>query len=850
MKKSWFNGILLAALCMTLPALAQDKPPDKPKPPAMTQAEVTLLTTGKRAFQDNLYDLAQKNLTEFMQQFPQSPGRAEAQILLAQTYFFAGDRQKAMELVQSPPPDASDELKPSFDYWAAQCLLAMKKWPDAEDRFRKFIDQNPKSDLLLPARLGLAQALFQNNHPQEAFDLLKDLQALGLKHKVGQQAALARGKMLLASDKTQEAKDIFDQLAQQKPRAPLSYELAYWQGETFMTMGDLDGAIAAYRKVTGDENAFPRSLVADAWLSSGMVLKAKKDWKGASAALIQAMTLTKVVEDFKQAAENFLAVHMSEKTLSSGAITLRDLAKKRGGDAGAEALFAIGRAFQESQESGSLDAAISEFDGLSKAFPESAWAAEAGFMISSALEKKGDLDGAVQSVQNLIDSGRFPHRVAEARMRIAELRFRQGKFDDAAKLYQQALGETGVDADTRQKAMFNELTALFRIGKVDDFLKWQATFAKEFPDNPKLDDVTVMQGRLLKAPLDRQLLLDFVSKKPKSPKAAEALFLAAGSSFYDVVYADSARDYKRIETEYPDSPYAFAAKFTRILSEVRLGTMKSEDALKEFSAMVAAKPDHELTPTILFTTGEIYYGQQNFAAAEEAFNNLVKQFAGHHLVDEAIYYSGKSQMGLGNYEGAIQTFEKLGPDSRNRTLARLAEVDCYRYMANYEAALKIADSLAEILKPNDPFWIDATLKQASILYTMAAKDEKLYDTAIKAAEKVLGKTKEASSAQLNEAGFIKGKSLEKTNHPADALQAYLNVVYGTVLPDLQWPTQPEYHWFIQCGVEAAQMKEQAGDFKAAISIYRIMSHLPGPNQDEFTKKISDLRTRYFIPDDN
>jgi len=312
----------------------------------------------------------------------------------------------------------------------------------------------------------------------------------------------------------------------------------------------------------------------------------------------------------------------------------------------------------------------------------------------------------------------------------------------------------------------------------------------------------------------------------------------------------AARDYKRIETEYSDSPYAFAAKFTRILSEVRLGTMKNEDAVKEFSAMVAAKPDHELTPTILFTTGEIYYGQQNFAAAEESFNNLVRQYVGHHLVDEAIYYSGKSQMGLGNYEAAIQTFEKLGPDSRNRTLARIAEIDCYRAAANYEAALKIADSLTEMLKPNDPLWIDSTLKQASILYTMAAKDEKLYDTAIKAADKVLGKGNEASSAQLNEAGFIKGKSLAQLNRPADALQAYLNVVYGNVLPEMRWPTQPEYRWFIQCGVEAAQMKEQAGDFKAAISIYRIMSHLPGPNQDEFTKKISDLRTRYFIPDDN
>lgn len=816
----------------------------------MSRDETKMLAMGKRAFQDKLYDISKANLSSFIEKYPKSPGRGEAQLLLGQTYFFLGDPAKALDQVKNPPANVSDELKPGYEYWTAQSLLAQGKWAEAEDRFQKLVESNPKSDLLLSAKLGLAQALFQNGKQQEAFDLLKELEALGLKHAVGQQASLARCKMLLASGKTQEAQDMLAQLAQQKPKPPLSFELLYWQGETEMKLGNFDDAIARFRALTADANAYPRSLVAEAWLHSGQAHVQKKEWQGAADDFLQAMKITKADDIFQQAADGFLSAQVNNKTLSAGAITLRDLALKRG-EIGAAALFAIGKAFFDS---GSMDAAITEFDQLARAFPQTAWAGEAGFMISSALEKKGDLEGAAQAIQKLIDGGRFPNRLADARMRLGELRFRQQKWDEATKLYLQAMEDAGDDADVRQKALFNVLSSFARQNKLEDFLKWEEVFNKAFPKNPTSDELLLLRADLLihnnQAAKGRELLIDFATRNPKSPGTAEALYRAAESAFYDVDYEMVRKQDKKIETDYADSPYAFAAKFRRIQAEVRLNAVKAEDARKDWNAMISSAPKNPLVPSVLFELAQSYYEQQDFGSAQESFLRLANEYAGHRLSDDALYYAGYSAYRLNDYSGAITTFEKIPAESDLRVLARLAEVDCYRAQGNYDAALKIATVLTDSIDKKDPMWTEAALRRAATLYTMAAKDSKYYEEALKAANDVLAKGKDANSAQLNEAGFIKGKSLEKLGKPQAAIQAYLEVVYGNTVPEMIWPPQPEYRWFTQCGVEAAQMKEQQGDFKGAISIYRSMARLPGPNQAEFSKKIQDLRTRYFIPDEN
>jgi hypothetical protein len=104
----------------------------------------------------------------------------------------------------------------------------------------------------------------------------------------------------------------------------------------------------------------------------------------------------------------------------------------------------------------------------------------------------------------------------------------------------------------------------------------------------------------------------------------------------------------------------------------------------------------------------------------------------------------------------------------------------------------------------------------------------------------------ADSADRNEAGYIRGKSLEQLGREEDALQAYLDVLYAKQASPTSGPAQPEYLWFARAGAEAARLQEKRGDFRGALSIYRILEKAGGPTQLAFSRKIEDLRNRHFL----
>ncbi len=129
-------------------------------------------------------------------------------------------------------------------------------------------------------------------------------------------------------------------------------------------------------------------------------------------------------------------------------------------------------------------------------------------------------------------------------------------------------------------------------------------------------------------------------------------------------------------------------------------------------------------------------------------------------------------------------------------------------------------------------------------FALGNTDRGSLERAVLTAESLL-KSPAADAADKNEAGFIRGRSLEQLGREDEALQAYLDVLYGRLgaNPD---SSQPEYLWFARAGAEAAKIQEKRGDFKGALAIYRILENAGGPNQAAFARKINDLRNRHFL----
>lgn len=808
---------------------------------AQSPNEDPAYTTARRAFQDGLYDVAEQKLQLFLKKSPQS---TEAKILLGQIKYFQGGYEEALAIFEKEAntKDTSPTTILSL-FCKSETLAALGRWPEALSAYEEFLTKYPQDEKAVKARLGYSQSLIQVGKADDGLKLLHELQALGFKDPVAQQATILQARILLSEKKLSEARTLLTQLIAQKLKPPLSFEALYWLGQIYLEEKQASKALDSFKKITEDKQSSPRQLVAQTKLGQARALKLQKEKTAALSAYEQAITITQNKTFFDTTIQEFLKYHSQNKSLSEGAVRLREITTQQTTERPA-VLFRLAEAFHVD---GNDDASMAEVDNLLHQFSKSPWAIDATLLKSNLLEAKGNHAAVIDMLKTLASQNTNTPRSSEIWQQLAETLFANSQYNEAATIYQN-IAKNNPHHATLEKILFNGALSFARAEQLPELNQTEQLLKQSFPKSPLLDDLALEKSHLLeklgKGEDARTVLRELLSQDPPSPKAPEARMTLGMQFFRDAQYPEAAHEFAQIEKE-PN--LAVPAEFYRIIAETRSGALSLEKATIQYSNLIKKNPSHPLTPLILLQMAQNYYEQQNFSKAQETFESFSSKYPEHDLAHAAIYYAGRSLMGLSKYEDAVTMFEKLKENSSLKPDARLAEVDCYRLLGNFEAALKIADSLTIPEFQKQQFWLEAMLRRANCLYTMAAKTPGLYQDALKTSETILEQTSHAQMAQLNEAGFIKGKCLEKLNRSQEALLAYLDVVYGKLLPQAKETSQePEYRWLIQCGVEAAQMKEQVGDAREAIAIYRILERLGGPSREEFSKKIIDLRSRYFI----
>lgn len=815
---------------------------DEVKP---SKEEEKAFNYAKRAFQDNLYDVAARRLDKFLEDYPKSVSKKDALWLKGQAFYFQENYKDALKCFRD---SYAAEKNPKALLWEGETLAALENWKEAGDIYQKMIASYPQDESLPTARLGLSSVFFHQGKNELALGLLKELHALKTEDQIRQKAVLLQGKILLAEDKEKEARELLESLIEQKPSSKILFEALYWTAEAYLHEEKFDQAIKFYNRVTSDHRASPRELVALAWLGTGKAQEGLKKWDYAAGAFEKAFRLSEDSKTIQIAAKRFLDAHRQNKSLSSGAIELREFAQKNNK---VEIFYSIGQVFYEA---GNNDAALAELEGLVKSYPDSEWAVEANYLMGTILKSAGEVDAAIKAFQKLVEKNKNPQRTKDAQLQLAELYFKAKQFSKAAELYEKIAGGNENDPAVEQ-VLYNALLSFSRAKQMDEFLKTEKALEKTFPKSEFLSKALIEKARLYQevgeSKKAREALTSFVNLNPTSPVLPQALFMLGSLYYRDVDYKAAAEQFRRLAAQYPASELFVQARYYRIQSDWRSGKISVDEAREEFERLLEEYPKDEMSPLIAFQIAQCHYEKQNLGEAEKGFQQFAETYPQNALVDDALYYAGKSLMGLSQFDAAIAVFEKIKDSAPLKMEARLAEVDCYRLLGKFDAALKVVNSLlpekidqAELSDSQ----VEALLRKSNILFAMAGEDPKLYKQALQSAEGVL-KSKEAHVAQKNEAGFIKGKSLEKLNRSEEALKTYLDVLYGKLLTQLEVSSQPEYRWFTRCGVEAAQMKENSKDIKGAIAIYRILERGAGPNREEFSQKIKDLRTRYFIWED-
>jgi TolA-binding protein len=814
--------------------------------PSLHAAELPKdLRVAEEMIRDGLARDAVTRIRGWLQKNSSSP-QPEAQVLLAEALLADSRPTEALAaLPKTPPADMANRVL----LVQASALNEAQRWKEAlVDWKRLNLSALPQAQAN-QARLGLAYALLNENQREEG---LKELRQLIDKadSATAEAARVLLVKTLLAEGRQDDAEK---ELATLKPDAPPSarVEARYWKAEITAARGKSEEARELFQNLVEEADGAGRDLLARAWIAIGRIDRARGKPADAATSLEKALDRGGDPETYLAAAREYLAAAQASQSLPTAALRLRDSVRERENDDEkrgrfAPALLLLGSA---TLEAGNAEAAAADLDNLIKNYPSSPAVPGAQVILAEALAKQGQESAAREQLRTLLKKTALPPEVAyQAHFALGDLLLKEGKAFESATSYEAALKTAATPAQSEQ-ALYNAALATARIPDPVGFTRLEKSFSEKFPESDRRAALALERGRMLESKGDTaasRTALEEVAQLPGSSSfQAEAGLRRANSLLRAGNYPEASAAFAEFEKSFPDSPFLPQALASGIEARLRAKELTGTQARAEFAKILSRFPDSTLAPALSFQIAQTHYEEKNHGEALTAFREMAKKFPKDPLADNALYYAGLSALALGNPEEATKLFRSLTENSPLRTDARLAEIDACRAAGDYAGGLQIANSLLANRTPDQRAWVEISKRRLACEFALGGTDKATLERSVSTAEGIL-KSPAADASDKNEAGFIRGRSLEQLGREDDALQAYLDVLYGRLGTASAAPSQPEYLWFARAGAEAARIQEKRGDFKGALAIYRILENAGGPNQAAFARKIDDLRNRHFL----
>jgi TolA-binding protein len=139
---------------------------------AVSEPEISAFNPAAKAFQDRLFERAEREFGEFVKKFPNSEKRGEAILLQAEARYELGLFEAAIRLLNESFKQAG-ALADQYLFWLGECNLQKANYPEAAAAYGRLLQEHPASSWRLAASYGQALASFRLNDPQTTIRLLQ-----------------------------------------------------------------------------------------------------------------------------------------------------------------------------------------------------------------------------------------------------------------------------------------------------------------------------------------------------------------------------------------------------------------------------------------------------------------------------------------------------------------------------------------------------------------------------------------------------------------------------------------------------------------------------------------------------
>ncbi len=523
-------------------------------------------------------------------------------------------------------------------YAAASAAFDDKDYATARRHAEALLGDSQFNDqALLPAVLSIAaeSQLAPGGDPGKSERYFRQVVERFSKTGFAAQASYKLGEIAARRRQYDEAIAHYEQCLNVAPQGDFAARARYGLAAAAFAKGDYDNASRAIERLQAG-NPEP-GLAARARYLRGLVGQRQKQWDAAAMDLEACLNGQPPADEAADARYALALCRIAQKRLDQAAAALATLVRDKPDYAHADqAYYELGRAALDEKR---IDEAVAAFRTLAEKFPLSPLAAEAWFRVARAHEERMDhaaataekataLTAAAEAYALGLDKAKDAGLREKLDYKLADMRFRQLRFDEAATLLQSQLRDFP-SGSLAGPARFLMAECHFARGKFDEALplfakvadekieKYQAralyragTCAmnlKKWPESQKYFETLVRdfsqfeqlpdgryglavalqnQGKLAEA---RDLYLEVV-KATEGETAAKARFMLGEIAFGQRKYEDAIEQYVMVTSGYPYEQWQGLAEFEMGRCFVSLG--KRQKAIEAFQSVVGKHPRH------------------------------------------------------------------------------------------------------------------------------------------------------------------------------------------------------------------------------------------------------------------
>ena len=742
-------------------------------PPCLSQDEKELFLVAQKAFEDGFYDVAIRYINQYLEKFPQTEKRMEANLLLGQCYFFKNQYLKAFDifqdLLQYP------EFKDATLFWLGETYFKGSDYAQAEKQYRQLIEIFPNSIYTPQAYYSLGWVFFEQKNFKTAKETFLELVAKFPLHQLTEDAYFKVGECEYNQKLYDNTVEYFQNYVLKFPKSSRHDQAYFFIAESYYYQENFPSAISYYSKtieISQDKNMILMSKVSLGWAQ----LKLKQ---------------------FPEAQKSFeeALVFAQEKVLSAEDIYL-----------GQASLYS------EMEES---EKALGAFEELIHKYPESSRIAEAYLgkanMLYLLKRYPEAVSGYEELIQNFSDKPEFSEITEKAYFGLAWTQLKKGDIEQSIAHFDEILNRSD-NKIVKVSALTQMGDAYQDIGQLEKALETYDRIMRDFPDTLYSDYVQYRQGvALLKMdqieaatislqalqtnfpkskyfkdseyflgvayfkkgdwPSAREHIENFLKDLTKEHNlTGEAHYILALSSFNMSEYDKAEKLFERIVKNYPDQD-ALVKNAEIGIAKCLNGLGDPKEAIKRFKIIIYKYPGTEAEQDSLLWLGDYYLENSDFPSAIEYYQQFLDKFPNSEKINVARFELGQSFQAQGSLDKALNMFQ-LVDDPQDKELyakAKLAIAEIFSRELDLDSAIATYQNIA-VSCPD--FQRDAFLKIAEAYHS-----KKIYDKAVEAYQNAIHSEKGLSELSNAELQFNIGDTYELSNKPVEAVDSYLKIPY-------------------------------------------------------------------------